>query len=108
PVRRRTRQARHFGGEDRAHTPVRDVVGEALKAVAPVGALTASAEIVIDDLHSLARPPERDRAALERVLPLRRFGVSHELSHRRLTEIDAGAPVQVLGLDLRFYTHRPP
>src|SRR5262249_43504832 len=92
PIRRRTSEARYLQRENRAHAPVRNVLGELLEAAAPISRLSALSEVLIDDLYPFGGPTEVEGSLFQSVLARRRFRVRDELRHRGLAEIHAGAP----------------
>jgi hypothetical protein len=108
PILVRSRQPRRFQGKDRSN-PAHSYFADQGFEVFPVGRRTPGlAEIPVEDADLVAFPAERLGFALQIVLALGALLVEADLPHRRLADIDAGLPRQMLIGNLRVHRHRPP
>jgi hypothetical protein len=108
PVLVRSRQPRRFQGKDCANPSHSHFADQGFE-VFPIGRRAPGlAEIPVEDADLLRLPAERLGLGLQIVLALRAFLVEANLSHRRLADVNAGLPRQVLIGNLRIHRQRPP
>ena len=108
PILVRSRQPRRFQGKDRSDPAHSHFADQGLE-VFPVGRRTPGlAEIPVEDADLVVFPAERLGFALQIVLAFRALLVEADLPHRRLADVNAGLPRQVLIGNLRVHRRWPP
>ena len=99
PIGRVARQSGDFEAHDDARLGERDFADEFLEAIAGDGVGSRLAEVAVDDVDALGRPACGDRAITQRILPLRALAVLGDLAQRRLTHIQIGVALKMIGGD---------
>ena len=95
PILVRARQPTHLQAKDDADMVQTDLRQQVLKAQAPHGRLTAPTLIFIDDFDAILGPAQERGTMHQRVLPISRLAVFHDLLRGRLPDIDDGLSFQV-------------
>lgn len=107
PVPIVARQPRRVETDHQAGVAEADLGDQPAEALALDAARTGLAEIVVDDMHALGRPAERDGAIDEAILQLGALLVMPHLVHGRLADVDVGQPAAMLRRDLLVRAIRP-
>src|SRR5205807_9926112 len=84
-----------------------DLGQQRLKARPALGAGAAVALVFVDDGDNVAGPAQPDGPLRQGILPLGGLAVVEDLLGRGLADIDDGAAVEVMGLDLGTERARP-
>ena len=100
PIGRVAGEPRDFQAHDDAGLAERHFADELLEAVALRRARSGLAEVAIDDANTLGRPACGNRAITQRILALRTLAVLGDLAQRRLTDIEIGVALEMVGGDL--------
>jgi hypothetical protein len=103
PILVRACQARGFQREDCTDMTHCHIADKSLEVVAMGRLLARVAEIPVEDPDLLWRPAERLRLVRQIVLTFRAFLIETDLAHRRLTNVDAGFPRQMMIGNLRVH-----
>ena len=108
PILVRSRQPRRLQGKDRSNPAHSHFADQGLE-VFPVGRRTPGLAVIpVEDADLVVFPAERLGFALQIVLALRALLVEADLPHRRLADVNAGLPRQVLIGNLRVHRRWPP
>src|SRR5215212_7568204 len=100
PVPAGAREARDLEAEHQADMAEADLGDQPLEAGPLRRRGAGAAEVVVDDDHSRAGPPEQAGPVSERVLDPGRLAVVLELLEGRLPDVDNGQPLEVTVFDL--------
>src|SRR3982750_4413792 len=103
PVATGAGQTGHLYPEHQADPPQTNLGHQPLKARPPLGGGAGAAEIVINNGHALARPPEVERPINQPVLEAGRLMMALDLLKGGLADVDDGQPVKVGAADLLWY-----
>ena len=96
PIGRVARQPRDLQAHDDARAPRADLRHPLLKAAA-VALGAGLAEIAVNHVNALGRPPERHGLLAQGVLARRALGILQHLAQGRLAHIQVGITLEVMG-----------
>jgi hypothetical protein len=102
PISRVARQARDLQAHDNARLAERHLAHELLEAVTRRCTRSRLAEIAVDDTNALDRPARGNGPIAQRVLALRALTVLSDLPERRLTDVEVGVALEMIGGDLEL------
>ena len=108
PVLVGAREARCLQREDRADVAHRHIADQRLEVLPARGSGARLAEVAVEDTYLLRAPAERLRLGCQIVLALGALLVEADLGRRRLANVDAGHPRQVLLGNLDRHHRLPP
>ena len=102
PVGRVAGEPRDFQAHDDAGLTERHFADEFLEAIACRRARSGFTEVAVDDTNLLGRPARGNRAVTQRILALRTLAVFGDLTQRRLTDVEIGIALEMVGGDFEF------
>lgn len=105
PIGRVAREPRDLQAHDDAGLAERHLADEFLEAVAFCCARAGLAEIAIDDTNGLGGPACGDRLITQGILTLCALAVFGHLTQRRLTDIEIGTALEMVGGDFECHRH---
>lgn len=105
PVRIVSGEAGYLQPHDDPPAPHADIGHQVLEAFAPRRRCAGFALVAVDDDDLVVAPSKSDRATAKIVLTFGALDVLHDLSHRRLLDVEIGAPLEMMRLNLELFVH---